>query len=596
MMRAHKLLVLSLLLGCAGHTAHTAIRPTGPAPVVTTANATAAPRSPDSLLASLTPREKIGQLIVPWLAGSFAAFDDSSFQVAERWVDSLRVGGLIISVGSPFDIAAKLNTLQERSRLPLLVSADLEWGPGMRIVGATAFPQIMAVGATGEPNDAETIATAAAVEGRAVGIHVNFAPDADLNNNPLNPIINTRSFGEDPGAVARLVQAYVHGLRAHGMLATLKHFPGHGDTQTDSHLGLPVIVADYRRLDTLELVPFRAGIAAGADVVMSAHIAFPAVTGSDDPATLSAAVLTGVLRDSLHFGGLVVTDALTMGAIVAKYGAGEATVRAFLAGSDLLLMPADPDSALNAMAAALEQGRYSAARLDASVRRVLAIKLRLGLFARRTVPLDSLMAIVGTRRFQDAADDIAARSVTLARDTTGIVRAWRGRRGRLALIAYADEQNGGIGQRFAEILRQNGDSVDYFRLWPMSGTPSYDSARTVIARNPNVVFASGVRPISWRGNIALPDSLAQLIMVTDSLKPAVLISFGSPYLLNQTPTVKSYLLVWSGVRASERAAARALLGLSPITGHLPIRIPPGYSVGFGIMVRDSSPPTPVSAR
>ncbi|PYO85692.1 MAG: hypothetical protein DMD68_03015 [Gemmatimonadetes bacterium] len=596
MMRAHKLLVLSLLLGCAGHTAHTAIRPTGPAPVVTTANATTAPPSPDSLLASLTPREKIGQLIVPWLAGSFAAFDDSSFQVAERWVDSLRVGGLIISVGSPFDIAAKLNALQERARLPLLVSADLEWGPGMRIVGATAFPQIMAVGATGEPNDAETIATAAAVEGRAVGIHVNFAPDADLNNNPLNPIINTRSFGEDPGAVARLVQAYVQGLRAHGMLATLKHFPGHGDTQTDSHLGLPVIVADYRRLDTLELVPFRAGIAAGADVVMSAHIAFPAVTGSDDPATLSAAVLTGVLRDSLHFGGLVVTDALTMGAIVAKYGAGEATVRAFLAGSDLLLMPADPDSALNAMAAALEQGRYSAARLDASVRRVLAIKLRLGLFARRTVPLDSLMAIVGTRRFQDAADDIAARSVTLARDTTGIVRAWRGRRGRLALIAYADEQNGGIGQRFAEILRQNGDSVDYFRLWPMSGTPSYDSARTVIARNPNVVFASGVRPISWRGNIALPDSLAQLIMVTDSLKPAVLISFGSPYLLNQTPTVKSYLLVWSGVRASERAAARALLGLSPITGHLPIRIPPGYSVGFGIMVRDSSPPTPVSAR
>ncbi|PYP63243.1 MAG: hypothetical protein DMD37_06890 [Gemmatimonadetes bacterium] len=593
MMRAHKLLVLGLLLGCASPTA---IRPTGPAPVVTTANATTAPPSPDSLLASLTPREKIGQLIVPWLAGSFAAFDDSSFQVAERWVDSLRVGGLIISVGSPFDIAAKLNALQERARLPLLVSADLEWGPGMRIVGATAFPQIMAVGATGEPNDAETIATAAAVEGRAVGIHVNFAPDADLNNNPLNPIINTRSFGEDPGAVARLVQAYVQGLRAHGMLATLKHFPGHGDTQTDSHLGLPVIVADYRRLDTLELVPFRAGIAAGADVVMSAHIAFPAVTGSDDPATLSAAVLTGVLRDSLHFGGLVVTDALTMGAIVAKYGAGEATVRAFLAGSDLLLMPADPDSALNAMAAALEQGRYSAARLDASVRRVLAIKLRLGLFARRTVPLDSLMAIVGTRRFQDAADDIAARSVTLARDTTGIVRAWRGRRGRLALIAYADEQNGGIGQRFAEILRQNGDSVDYFRLWPMSGTPSYDSARTVIARNPNVVFASGVRPISWRGNIALPDSLAQLIMVTDSLKPAVLISFGSPYLLNQTPTVKSYLLVWSGVRASERAAARALLGLSPITGHLPIRIPPGYSVGFGIMVRDSSPPTPVSAR
>src|SRR6266705_836769 len=521
--------------------------------------------------------------LFPRPSGSNTALDDSLFQVAARWVDSLEIGGLIVSVGSPLDIATKLNALQQRSRLPLLVSADLEWGAGMRVVGATAFPHIMAVGATGDPRDAYTIGAAAAVEGRAVGIHVNFAPDADVNNNPANPIINTRSFGEDPRTVSRLVAEYVRGLHEHGMLATLKHFPGHGDTQTDTHLGLPIITAGYARLDSLELVPFRAGIAAGADVVMSAHIAFPAVTGSDDPATLSAAVLTGVLRDSLHFNGLVVTDALTMGAIVTKYGAGEATVRAFLAGSDLLLMPADPDSALNAMAAALDQGRYSAARLDASARRVLAIKQRLGLLAHRTVAIDSIMTIVGTKHFQDAADDIAVRSVTLARDTTGIVRAWRGRRARLALIAYADEQNGGIGQRFADILRQNGDTVDYFRLWPMSGVPSYDSARTVIARNPNVVFASGVRPISWRGNIALPDSLAQLIMVPDSLKPTVLISFGSPYLLNQTPTVKSYLLAWSGVRASERAAARALLGLSPITGHLPIRIPPGYPVGFGIV-------------
>src|SRR6266853_1952459 len=239
---------------------------------------------------------------MPWLSGSYTALDDSLFQVAARWVDSLEIGGLIVSVGSPLDIATKLNALQQRSRLPLLVSADLEWGAGMRVVGATAFPHIMAVGATGDPQDAYTIGAAAAVEGRAVGIHVNFAPDADVNNNPANPIINTRSFGEDPRTVSRLVAEYVRGLHEHGMLATLKHFPGHGDTQTDSH----------------ELVPFRAGIAAGADVVMSAHIAFPALTGSNDPATLSAAVLTGLLRDSLHFPGLVVTDALMMGAIVTK--------------------------------------------------------------------------------------------------------------------------------------------------------------------------------------------------------------------------------------------------------------------------------------
>ena len=548
----------------------------------------------DSLLATLTVRQQIGQLIVPWLSGAYTAFDDSAFVEAARWVDSLQVGGIIISVGSPFDIAAKLNALQRQSRLPLLVSADLEWGAAMRVVGATGFPQIMAVGATGNERDAYTIGSAAAVEGRAVGIHVNFAPDADLNNNPANPIINTRSFGEDPRRVAPLVVAYIEGLRDHGMLSTLKHFPGHGNTETDSHIGLPTITADYASLDTVELRPFRAGIAAGADVVMSAHIAFPALTGTDDPGTLSPAVLTGLLRDSLGFHGLVVTDALTMGAIVAKYGAGEAAVRAFVAGSDLLLMPASPDSALAAMMAAVDSGRISPARLAGSVRRVLELKRRLGLFEQRTVPLDRIMSTVGTRRRQDEADDIAVRALTLLRDTAGTLRRLRASRTRLALIAYSDEGNGSIGTRMAEILRTNGDTVEYFRLWPMSGPLSYDSARTVIARNGTVVFAANVKPISARGTITLPDSFARLVTLTDSAKPTVLVSFGSPYLLNQTPTIGAYLVAWSGVRASERAAARALLGLSPIGGHLPIRVPP-YAISDGLTIADSTLPLPPPA-
>ena len=558
-----------------------------PAPEPVTASPPPAPAPSDSvssLLATLSVRQQVGQLVIPWLSGNYTALDDSLFQTAARWVDSLEVGGLIVSVGSPFDIAAKLNALQRRSRLPLLVSADLEWGAGMRVVGATAFPQIMAVGATGDPRDAYEIGTAAAVEGRAVGIHVNFAPDADVNNNPANPIINVRSFGEDPRTVSRLVTEYVRGLHEHGMLATLKHFPGHGDTQTDSHLGLPVITAGYARLDTLELVPFRAGIAAGADVVMSAHIAFPALTGSDDPGTLSPAVLTGLLRDSLRFGGLVVTDALTMGGIVAKYGAGEATVRAFLAGSDLLLMPTDPDSAVDAMAAAVAAGRITRERLAASVRRVLEIKRRLGLFHHRTVPLDSIMQVVGSRRFQDAATDLAVRSLTLVRDIGGRLHALRAHPGRLALIAYADEANGTVGQFLTDLLRQGGDTVEYFRLWPMSGTLSYDSARAVIARAPATVFLANVRPISWKGNIALPDSLAQLVTATDNARRAVLVSLGSPYLLNQVPGIRSYFIAWSGVRASERAVALALLGRVPIGGHLPIRIPPDYSVGWGVSI------------
>ena len=572
-------------LGCSAATARPPARP--PAPGGQAVGRLGGPV--DSLLAALSPRQKAAQLVVPWLSGSYTALDDSLFQVAARWVDSLEIGGLVISVGSPFDIAVKLNALQRRARLPLLVSADLEWGAGMRVVGGTAFPMIMAAGATGEPHDAYTIGEAAAIEGRAVGIHVNFAPDADVNNNPANPIINTRSFGEDPRAVARLVTEYVRGLRDHGMLATLKHFPGHGDTQTDSHLGLPVITASYLRLDSLELVPFRAGISAGADVVMSAHIAFPAFTGSDDPATLSAAVLTGLLRDSLRFRGLVVTDALTMGAIVAKYGAGEAAVRAFLAGSDLLLMPADPDSALNAMVGAIAAGRVTPQRLDRSVRRVLETKQRLGLFERRTVPLDSIPLIVGSKRFQDAANDLAVRALTLVRDIGGPLHALRAKRSRFALVAYGDELNGSVGQYAAELLRQGGDTVDYYRLWPMSGPLSYDSARVVLAREPAAVFVANVRPISWRGNIALPDSLAGLVAASDSARPTVLVSLGSPYLLNQTPTVRSYLIAWSGVRAAERAVALALLGRVPITGHVPIRVPPDYPIGAGIKVRDYTP-------
>ncbi len=577
------------MLGCAGRGGQTVGRTAGPVPPAPHPASPVPGGSVDSLLATLSIRQQVGQLVVPWLSGSYTAFDDSLFQVAARWVDSLEIGGLIISVGSPLDIATKLNALQRRSRLPLLVSADLEWGAAMRVVGATAFPQIMAVGATGDPRDAYTIGAAAAVEGRAVGIHVNFAPDADVNNNPANPIINIRSFGEDPRTVSRLVSEYVRGLHEHGMLSTLKHFPGHGDTQTDSHIGLPVITAGYARLDSLELVPFRAGIAAGADVVMSAHIAFPALTGSDDPGTLSRAVLTGLLRDSLRFTGLVVTDALTMGAIVAKYGAGEATVRAFLAGSDLLLMPADPDSAVVAMTAAVAAGRITPERLAQSVRRLLAIKQRLALFQRRTVPLDSIPYTVGTRRFQDAANDLAVRALTLVRDVGGRLHALRGRPGRLAVIAYADEFNSSVGQYLGELLRQGGDTVDYYRLWPMSGTLSYDSARAVIARAPATVFLANVRPISSRGNIALPDSLAQLITATDAARPTVLVSLGSPYLLNQTPGVRSYLVAWSGVRASERAVALALLGRVPIAGHLPTRIPPDYPVGWGVTVPVAGP-------
>src|SRR5215210_8021464 len=375
----------------------------------------------EQLLESLSLRDRIAQLVIPWIPGSYAAFDDEAFARMQVWVDSLHVGGLLVSVGSPLDVAAKLNRLQERSPLPLLVGSDLEAGTAIRLNGGTPFPPNMGIGATARDSDAYEVGRITALEGGAVGIHLAFAPVADVNNNPTNPIINVRSFGEDPVAVGRLVAAEIRGLQENGMLATAKHFPGHGDTGTDSHLATPVLFSGWPRLDSVELVPFRSAIAASVAAIMSAHIALPGLDGGLlRPGTVVPSILTGLLRDSLAFKGLVITDALNMGGIGNVYGA-EAGVRAFMAGADLLLQPADPGAAINAMLAAVARRDISLERLNRSVRRVLALKQRLGLFARRTVPLDSIPGVVGRAEFREEARAMASRSIVMVKDVNGLV-------------------------------------------------------------------------------------------------------------------------------------------------------------------------------
>ncbi len=538
----------------------------------------------DSLLETLTVEEKVGQLIMPWLAGAYAPAGASELGPTRFAVDSLHVGGIIISVGSPLDVAAKLNALQRRSRLPLLVAADLEWGAGMRLTGATAFPMAMAVGATGREADAYAMGRVTAVEARTVGIHMTFSPVADVNNNPSNPIINTRSFGENPTDVGRLIAAYIRGAREHGLYTTAKHFPGHGDTGTDSHIDVPVIRSCWTRLDTLELIPFRAAVEARVTATMTAHVVLTCAQGDSLPATLSATIMRGMLRDSLGFEGLVVTDALMMGAIVNAYGVGESAVRAFLAGSDLLLIPADPFEAHRAMIRAVSSGRISGNRLDRSVRRILELKRGAGLFERRTVVLDSIPAVVGKPEFRQVADAIAQRALTLVQ--RGQLDAFRSARGRSALITYAEETNLEIGNVLRDELLELGETVTPFRLFPASGAASYDSARAVIRQHPRVVFAPSVRPIAWRGHVALPDQLADLILATASSKTTVLASFGSPYLLTQLPGFQgAYLLAWSDAPATERAVARALGSNAPVTGRLPITLSPALPRGAGIEIQ-----------
>ncbi len=548
-----------------------------PAPQVVRADTIA------TLLRRLTVRQKVGQLVMPWLLADYAATDAPTMVKARMWVDSLQVGGIIISTGTPLDMAAKLNALQRRAPLPLLISADFEGGTTMRVAAGTGFPTQMGVAATGKVEDAYTMGLVTGREARAMGVHLAFAPVADVNSNPDNPIINTRSFGSDPRAVGALVAATVRGLKDGGVLATAKHFPGHGDTDTDSHLAMPSLPFGYARMDTLELIPFRSAISAGVDAIMSAHIALPAMdSGVSRPGTLSPAILTGLLQDSLHFTGLVTTDALDMGAIVKTFGAEEAVIRAFEAGTDILLMPADPASAITAMTKAVESGRISMARLDRSVRKILELKVKMGLFRQREVDLAKVPDVVGTAASQAVAADITSRALVLLKDSLGTVDALRAAPRKVALVSIADVGST-LGTALATELRAAGYTVTAARVSTTEPTPKELAAATAaIDGAESVVLATSARWGSYSGVIGLAPATADLLKSLAARKPAILISFGSPYIIAQVPAAASYLIAWSNTTLAEKAVAQALSGRKAITGRAPIPIPPLWSLGTGL--------------
>ncbi|HEX8766569.1 MAG TPA: glycoside hydrolase family 3 N-terminal domain-containing protein, partial [Candidatus Acidoferrum sp.] len=381
----------------------------------------------ESTLRKMTVDEKIGQLLFTTYHGSFTSTDSDAYRQLLHEVQDLHVGGfIVITHGSPLGIvksqayptAALANQLQSKSELPLLIGADFERGTAMRYDEGTSFPTAMAVAAAGNPKDAYTVGKITALEARATGVHWVYAPDSDVNNNPGNPIINTRSFGENPQRVAEFVSAFVKGVEDNGGLATAKHFPGHGDTAADSHIDLPVIPANRERLEHLELVPFRAAISSGVSSVMTGHLSVPAVEpDSNTPATLSHNILTGLLRNELGYHGLIVTDAMEMGGITVRYAPGEAAVRAVAAGVDCVLMPPVPDAAFEALQDAVKSRRISKERLDESVQRILQAKARLGLNEKRLVDLNALNHKFGSATWQKEAQEISDRGVTLLRDT-----------------------------------------------------------------------------------------------------------------------------------------------------------------------------------
>jgi len=427
----------------------------------------------DATLRKMSVEEKIGQVLFATYHGSFTSTDAAAYAAMLHCVNDLHVGGFInITHGSPLGIvksqayptAVLTNQLQAKSKLPLLVGADFERGTAMRLDEGTSFPTAMALAAAGNSRDAYTMGKVTALEARAVGIHWVYAPDADVNNNPGNPIINTRSFGEDPARVAEFVKEFVRGVEENGALATAKHFPGHGDTASDSHIDLPVIQADRARLERLELVPFRAAISAGVSSVMTGHLSVPVLEPDPNtPATLSSRILTDLLRHELHFEGLVVTDAMDMGGITVRYAPGEAAVRAFEAGVDALLMSPVPDAAFEALQAAVKSGRISHERLDASVRRILQAKARLELNKNKLVDLNAINEKFGRAPWQNEAQDISDRGVTLLRDTANRLPLNTAKPSRALLLAFYADPEPYPGEDLERELRTRFDSVTTLR-------------------------------------------------------------------------------------------------------------------------------------
>jgi len=554
----------------------------------------------DSTLASLSLRERVGQMVMVWMLGDYTNVRDSSYAEVIRWVERDGIGGVSMSLGTPIEVAAKLNDLQRRARVPLLVSADLEPGLGrlegglfahymLDAGGATVFPPAMAIAATARDSDAYDVARAIAEEGRAVGIHVNFAPVVDVNNNPSNPVINTRSFGEDPRRVARLSAHFVRGAIDGGQLATAKHFPGHGDTDVDSHVGLPVVGASMARLDSVELVPFKAAITAGASLVMTAHIALPAVNGdSSTPATLAPRIITGLLRDSLHFRGVAITDAMTMEGIGKGYSAEQSSVLAVQAGAEILLKPSDATRAINALVAAVDRGEISRSRIDSAARHMLELKARSGVAFAPMVSLERLREVVGSPAHRAIAAGVARRAITLLRDRDTLVPL-RGA-ARVAIVQYAPETEIKAGRAFLAELRRSptvsarggGAIVQAGKILPSATPDAIAVVERSIGESDAVIMTAFVRRVEGEGRVAIPQPVADWINGLAGRRKVIVVAFGNPYVIRQFPNIGTYMVTYGVTDDLERAAARAILGADAISGVAPVSLPGFFKAGEGI--------------
>jgi beta-N-acetylhexosaminidase len=539
----------------------------------------------EETLKSLSLHERLGQMLMTPVQVEQAT--GARLEELKRQLTELSLGGVVMRGGTPETVAALTNELQRVSRVPLFVGADYERGLRMQMKSAgTPFTNNMGVAAAGDPRAAFEQGRITAREARAVGVNWLFGPVADLNNNPDNPVINVRSFGEDPRRVAEFVSAAVRGTREGGALSTAKHFPGHGDTAVDSHIGLPTIDADRARLDRLELVPFRAAVAAGVDAVMTAHIALPKVTGDELPATLSPKVTSDLLRRELKFDGLVVTDSLGMGAITKGFPGGEAAVRSIQAGADVALTPPELKASLDALEEAVGGNRLTRERVDESVRRILRAKHRLGLAERRTVDTAALKHLIERPEALLSASGIAERSITLLRDGRGLLPLNAARAARAAFVVVAADDDPEEGRRFIPHVQARVPATRVLRADPKTTPAEYEALLSEALKAESIVVAAFVKRAAGKGTVALPERQAEFVRkLVASARPVAVVAFSGPYLVRQFPDATAFMVAYGIEDVVQDAAVRVLFGDAPARGRLPVTVTGLFAAGAGIQTK-----------
>lgn len=542
----------------------------------------------DAILSDMSLEEKVGQLFVVRTPASFLNEQSPEHLRFTRLINKYHVGGLIFFRGDIYTQAVLTNKFQAMSDLPLWIAQDMEFGAAMRVDGTTRFTPAMGVAATGNPQNAYVKGQVTTREAKALGVHQVFAPVLDVNNNPQNPVINVRSYSADPDIVAEFGQAFIEGIESEGVLATAKHFPGHGDTDVDSHLALPTINHDYERLNSIELVPFRAAINNGLRSIMSAHIAFPNISENPGlPTTMDESILQRILIDSLNFDGLVVTDGLEMQGITNHHSPGEAVVMALNAGADMMLVSPDVETAIDELIKAVQSGRVSEERLDRSVRKILELKKEHGVFENRFVDTDALSHEIFTPKYRAAANEIARQSITVLKNENDVLPIDEQKYENILLVAVSDGRSGTTGNSLARELRNYHSNVKFHTLDRRSGTEEITDILSD-ADNADLIIIGSFIMVRSQHPMQMPEELMNVItQILSRDKPTVLTAFGNPYVVQDMPGVDAHVMAWSSDSNQVRQTVPALFGASEIRGRFTGTVPDMYEIGDGLSFEHS---------